>query len=32
VRIDRYAHGITAAKEMAGRWAAVVITATGTRH
>jgi polyisoprenoid-binding protein YceI len=31
VRVDRYAHGITASKGMAGRWMDLTISATATR-
>ncbi len=31
VRVDRYAHGMTAAKGMAGRWMDLTITASATR-
>lgn len=31
VRVDRYSHGITASKGLAGRWMDLTITATGTR-
>jgi polyisoprenoid-binding protein YceI len=31
VRVDRYAHGITARKGLAGRWMDLTISATGTR-
>jgi|HubBroStandDraft_5_1064220.scaffolds.fasta_scaffold13460_3 polyisoprenoid-binding protein YceI len=31
VRVDRYAHGMTKAKGLAGRWMDLTITATGTR-
>lgn len=32
VRVDRYAHGITAAKGMAGRWMDLTVTAVATPH
>jgi polyisoprenoid-binding protein YceI len=31
VRVDRYAHGMTKAKGLAGRWMNLTITATGSR-